>query len=113
MAGLNEVKRNIDKWYQRKRLGSYEMAQNVFAPMLENYGKANRPWTDRTGNARRGLTAEARLRGSKELSILFYHTMWYGKDLELDRGGKYAILAPTMRKHKATILKGLEEYWNR
>lgn len=65
------------------------------APEVENYAKANAPWTDRTGNARNGLAARA-YRDGNGVGILLYHQVDYGIWLEVRWGGKYAIINPTI-----------------
>ena len=58
------------------------------------------PWTDRTGNARSGLFSVAE-QAAKQTVIIYLshgHTIEYGVYLELARGGRYAIIAPTMQR---------------
>lgn len=72
--------------------------------------KRDRPWSDVTGNAKRGLRGEVETNGWR-LTLFLIHSAEYGKDLELGRAGRYAVIVPTM--HGKTIprlqrrLKGL------
>lgn len=112
MAGVEKVINNIKDHYDRKKIGAWEISQNEIAPKMQRYAKNNRPWTDRTGNARRGLTGRAKL-NDDELRILLYHTMWYGVFLEKSRGGKYAILNPTVSKFKESAINRIKRYMKR
>lgn len=67
----------------------------VHALQLEADAKANRPWADDTGAARAGLIGRA-FRSSRGMRIVLAHQVRYGWALELARGGRYAILWPTL-----------------
>jgi hypothetical protein len=72
------------------------------APDITNWMKQNALWTDRTGNARAGLETDV------VLEVLYINlvltigrhpgggTLAYGRRLELDYGGKYAIIGPAI-----------------
>lgn len=91
---------------------------------VQNEVRINAAWEDRTGNARSGLfyavdglgmgevvgdiSAGARslmketeeVKGDQNtLVIVVAHTVFYGKYLELSRGGKYAIILSTIEKN--------------
>lgn len=91
---------------------------------VQDQARVNASWEDRTGNARSGLfyavdglglgevvgdiSAGARslmreteeIKGDKDtLVIVVAHTVFYGKFLELSRGGKYAIILSTIEKN--------------
>ena len=65
------------------------------APQVEGYARTNATWTDRTGNARGGLTARAFRRGNN-FGITLAHGAAYGIWLEVRFSGRYAIIAPTI-----------------
>ena len=70
------------------------------------YAKHNAPWTDRTGNARRSIHQESANNGMKAYVGI---GMPYGKYLELDHGGKYRIVHPTIFSYgKAQFIKNLK-----
>lgn len=88
--------------------GIYAIAQR-WAPEIENWMVANRPWTDRTGNARATLHVAvepptlAAVRGMVELVLA--HGMDYGFYLEgwdpihnreMQNAGQWAIIAPAL-----------------
>ncbi len=70
---------------------------------MENFAKQNRPWTDRTGNARRTLQGVCDGSGGN-CTVGVEGNMPYSVFLELDYGGRYAILAPTVRHFAPEIL---------
>ena len=104
------------------------VAQFIGARM-ENYAKANAPWTDRTANARQGLFYAEDAEGGGEVSgsanlggqeseaigaakdvvaLYLSHSMTYGKWLELCNAGKYAIIMRTMEAHYNELIQMLK-----
>lgn len=67
-----------------------------YAPEIEAWMKANAPWTDRTGNARQTLQARAEKTIEQIIEIVMGHGMTYGWNLELDHGGRFAIVNPAL-----------------
>lgn len=66
------------------------------AKRMENYAKKYRPWTDRTGNARRTLNGYVQ-NISNGVRINIAHGMSYGWSLEYEHEKRYAILHPTVK----------------
>lgn len=106
-GGAAEVNRNLDAWRLKKVEDLSFLAQQVIAPELTKYARANRPWTDRTGNARRGLRGYSRTTAT-HLVIGIAHTVFYGKFLEKRHAGRYAILGPTLRAKREFIRRMIE-----
>ena len=106
--GTEEVIRNLDAWHANRVEAVTQIAQKSIAPRLEQYAKSNRPWTDRTGNARRGLTGYA-YRTTDELVLGIAHSVYYGKYLELGYAGRFAILHPTMEQSRQMVLDSLRQ----
>jgi hypothetical protein len=75
----------------------------VFAQKIASYAKANAPWTDRTTNARQGLTGIA-IPAATGVVIYLFHTMYYGIFLELAHGGAYAIILKSMEAHYGPLM---------
>ena len=96
-------------------------AANAWGQHIQDQARANAPWTDRTANARTGLfyavdglgmgevvgdisaAAKALMKdtsvesaGRNEIIIVLAHTVFYGKFLELSRGGQNAIIMSTI-----------------
>lgn len=65
------------------------------APEIENWMKANAPWTDRTGNARQTLYAQV-IPALQEILVLLDHGVDYGLWLEVANAGRYAIVTPAV-----------------
>ena len=65
---------------------------------IEGYARDNAPWTDRTGAARAGLTAQGSHSGV-ELELTLAHTVDYGLWLEVIQSGRFAIIMPTLEHY--------------
>ena len=90
-----------------KVIAALEMFGNTVAKDFESYAKANRPWTDRTGRARQGLTGYCIVRANG-VRICIAHTVDYGLWLEYARDKKYAILEPTVRLKGPDAVRAFE-----
>lgn len=78
------------------------------AKKFENYAKANKPWTDRTGHARQRLAGWVEVLTNK-VRIHIGHGVDYGVYLELCNERRYAILQPTVNAVSKEVLEGYEE----
>lgn len=78
------------------------------APIVENYMKQNAPWTDRTGNARQGLRAQAYDQGGGQKGIVLYGQVPYQIFLEVKFSGKYAIIVPTIQVMGPQVMQALQ-----
>lgn len=95
----------MDKKYR----STVEMYMVQKAEDLEKYMKANRPWHDRTGAARAGLSA--RVTSSKMnyvQTITLAHGVPYGIYLEQAMEKRFAIIEPTMRIKGPEIINDLQ-----
>ena len=77
------------------------------APAMENWMKANAPWTDRTGNARQTLKTEV-VPALAEIIIYLRHGMTYGFWLETKNAGRYAIISPAIDHWLPIILQDIQ-----
>lgn len=80
---------------------------------IENYMKKNAPWHDRTGNARRGLTAKVKGIDDNIVSINLSHSVDYGFYLEYAMELRFAILEPTARLKGPDVIRGMQGLLNR
>lgn len=81
--------------YIRKVQAAVKGVAGLIASHLQQQAQINAPWTDRTGAAREGLVTIADV--SEELvTVYLISTARHGVFLELARGGKYAIIMPTI-----------------
>jgi hypothetical protein len=115
--------KNFEAYGQRIEAALYAAA-NAWGQSIQDAGRAEAEWVDRTANARSGLFyavegfgmgqmvgdisagAKALMRetsiesaGPNEIIITLGHTVYYGKYLELSHGGRYAIIMSTIEKH--------------
>lgn len=81
-----------------------------YAPLIEQWMKDNAPWTDRTGDARRGLKAEVEMIVGDSYSIVLDHSVHYGKWLELRWHGRYAIIQPALDHFAPTIFEEVRRF---
>lgn len=73
---------------------------------MEDYAKANHPWTNRTGRAERGLQADVERRGDEIISVLaqiYDDRRW----LEIAMSAKWAIVLPTLQRFYPQVLQRL------
>lgn len=92
--------------YGRRVLAAVLDLAHVFAALMEAWAKANAVWTDRTGNARQGLTGRA-VATATGVVIYLFHTMDYGYYLEVANAGRFAIILRTMEAHYALLMAAL------
>ena len=89
------------------------MYADTSAIKLQNFAKQNRPWTDRTGQARQRLTGTSyRIANGYRLELA--HGVDYGIWLELAHEKKYSIIPKTIQ-YVGTydILPGLKNLLDR
>ena len=83
---------------------------NRWAPVLEAYAKENRPWTDRTGNARQGLRGDSSTNETGDgVTVELKGGVHYQIYLEVSNAGKYAIILPTLEAHYNQMIADLKE----
>ena len=92
--------------YARRLFAAMLDLGRYFAGRIESYAKRNARWTDRTTNARSGLTARA-LPIAAGVVIVLFHTVEYGPLLELANAGKYAIVLESLQQHHPGIMAAL------
>lgn len=79
------------------------------AKKIEAWMKANAPWTDRTGEARRTLRAEVLdVTGRAALILLQYGTDYGGLYLETMQAGRFAIIGPAIDAWAPVIWRDLQ-----
>lgn len=102
----SKLKKGIQMLDDKATLAMFGLSDTI-AKDFENYAKINRPWTDRTGRARQGLTGYVK-KVNRAPRIVIAHTVTYGVDLELKRNKKYAILEPTIRLKSGDAVSALK-----
>lgn len=107
-TGQDQVKRNMAAYGVAAKRTVWNIGL-FWAPQLEAYAKQNRPWTDRTGNARQTLHATVLDLGNGKVAIILSHGVSYGLWLEIKSAGKWAILWPTLHAHIPAISQMLKD----
>ncbi len=92
-----------------KSLKALEAYGEVVGKELEAYAKSNRPWTDRTGEARKSLKGDSEKVSDEKVRCTISHGVDYGVFLEMCNERKYAILEPTIEAVSPKVLKGLDK----
>ena len=105
VVGLENVIENLKKVGISTIKKAVEESE-ITAAQMENSSKTTRPWTDRTGDARRSIYGYADITPK---TIVIYHGIRvdYGKYLELSHGGKYRVIAPTVNSFRSIWLNNL------
>lgn len=93
--------------FSDRALSAIEMYAETVAKDFESYAKSNRPWHDRTGNARMRLNGYV-TKNDVRYRINLAHGVDYGLWLEMAREKRYAILEPTVRLKGPEALSGME-----
>lgn len=103
----------LKKWFEDMRsLAAVKMYAETQAKNLEGYAKQNRPWTDRTGDARKRLSGYV-TEIPKGYRINLAQGVTYGIFLELAHEKRFAILEPTIRLKGPEVVKGFENLLDR
>lgn len=79
---------------------------------VRKYARASAPWTDRTSNARNGLSTATEHTGDSHAIVLF-HRMPYGIWLEVRNSGANAIILPTIRVKGREVMAGAKDLLRR
>lgn len=108
---ITEVYNGLEKFniLTRKKIKNYMEDQ---AEELEDYMKTHAKWNDRTGNARRNLSATVE-ESFDAIRIALAHGVDYGFWLEYAMRMNYAILEPTARLKGPEVINGMHGLLNR
>lgn len=92
--------------FEVKALKALQMYSETAAMVFQNYARENRPWTDRTGQARQRLSGYSEeIQNGYRINIA--HGVDYGIWLEYAHEMKYAILEPTVRLKGPEVINGM------
>ena len=80
------------------------------ATNAEQSAKANAPWKDQTGDARRLLKGIV-IDDGHALGVAIAHRVEYGKNLETVSNGRFAILKPTIESIRSEVYAAWREFW--
>lgn len=103
VRGGDVVRRNLSAYDVRFKATVATVLMQE-AAVVEQRMKAEAPWQDRTGNARRELHAGV-LEDGQRFTLRARHGVPYGIHLETAHQGRYQILQPVLRSQWPTTLK--------
>lgn len=83
------------------------------AKKLQDYMQQKRPWTDRTGEAKRRLRAVVSQPDDHTVRITLAHGVEYGIWLELAHEKRFAIIQPTINTQGPRVLEGFNGMINK
>lgn len=98
---------NLSEMPNKVKAGVLKVMQEE-GKKLEDYMKLNRPWTDRTGNARDGLRANVNYYGGDYVSIVLSHGVYYGVYLEYAMEKRFAIINPTLLSQGPNVIRAFD-----
>lgn len=101
----SDLRQGLNMFLDKVNAGLLIYGETV-AKDFESYAKSNRPWTDRTGNARQRLNGYTE-KINDGIRICIAHGVDYGIYLEVGHEKRYAILEPTVRLKGNDAIKGL------
>lgn len=108
-----------DDYVQAIRAGIHGVCQK-WAPRIENWMKANAPWTDRTGNARQGLYSAVEPPSLAQvvdtIELIMAHAVEYGVYLEgylpdgtpMLRPSDYKIIEPALDRFGPLVWRDIQ-----
>ncbi len=108
LKGVDEVQRNLDRWYHDDLLQNAVVVMEEIAALLEGYAKSNHEWQPQTGNtdtSTRGFISEVT---PQVITAVLTAGMGYDVFLELARNGQWAWLWPAVEANKDVIRAKLE-----
>ncbi len=102
--------RAIEQYGDRVLVAVQAVAGRI-ATIMEADAKNSAPWIDRTGNARSGLFGTAERDVARKMVILYLShgpDIDYGVNLELNAGGKNAVIMRTIEAHLPELKADLD-----
>jgi hypothetical protein len=106
------LRRNLEKLGPETD-GKIHAVVSYQATKAESHMRTTAPWTDRTGNARSGLTAIAEWNPGESHIIRLFHRVTYGIWLEVRWAGKYAVILPTVQRFGPDTMRMLQGLFSR
>jgi wyosine [tRNA(Phe)-imidazoG37] synthetase (radical SAM superfamily) len=79
----------------------------------ESYMKLNRPWKDRSHQAKVTLNTKVSQPNSHTVRITLAHGVEYGIWLELAHEKRYAIIGPTIDAKGTDLVNGMQNIFNK
>lgn len=105
MFDFSKLEQNILSLPEKIEIAAEKYGKTV-AAKLEGEAKENRPWRDRTAQARQRIKGRCEKEPGK-LKIYLSHGVDYGVYLEFAHEKRYAIIYPTLRKEAPEVMSGM------
>lgn len=96
--------------YSNAAKGAIDSYVSKLSRDMEIYAKQNHPWTNRTGNAERGLNtsvSKSSAGWTQSISLSHGSDIYYGVYLENSMGRRFAIIEPTVRVFSSRLTNDL------
>lgn len=90
-----------------------EMYADTKGQQMQAYAKENRPWVDRTGDAKKRIRYSISNPTKNTVRITLAHGVEYGIWLELAHERRYGIVVPTVEKFGPEVMKGFKGLLNK
>lgn len=90
---------------ESKHKAGLTLMGKIASDKMASDAKVHKPWTNRTGLAQRSIKGYVNWVNPTELHVGLSGGMEYSPYLEFANDKKYAILYPTLLKHKNNIIK--------
>lgn len=106
VSGADALKRAVVN-YERRCVTAFRRVLEDEARVVEQRGKTEHVWQNRTGRAEAGLTCLAlQAENGRRFTLQFSHgrAVPYGVFLELAHQGRFAVLWPTLRSEWPRVL---------
>lgn len=102
---MGNIARNLVE-KELKTMAALDLYGDSVSKEMEAYAKSNRPWQDRTGEARKRLKGNKKNMGNV-IRCEISHGVDYGIFLEMKNECRYAILKPTVQALSPKVVNGL------
>jgi hypothetical protein len=99
----------FDQRLERGIVGVFERQKQISAGWMRD----NAPWTDRTGNARSGLSTATQFQRRKSYALILFGRMPYNIWLEVRFQGRYAVIIPGLVDQGPKLMKTLNKLFAR
>lgn len=104
---MGDILKNLTE-KELKTLAALNLYGDTVSKDMEAYAKSNRPWTDRTGEARKRLKGNKKNMGNV-IRCEISHGVDYGIFLEMKNERRFAILDPTVKAIGPKAANGLDK----
>lgn len=101
MGSLVKGAIQLDDRLDRAIAGAVKFRSHI----AEGWMKENAPWTDRTGNARSGLSTQTEHQPKVHHTIHLFYRVPYGIWLEVRHAGRFAIIIPALIDQGPKLMK--------